>query len=55
MKNSSDPTTKKTSKLEQFTLFYETIPAPDYLTEVSTKPQKPLNLGSKRIARRRKN
>jgi hypothetical protein len=52
MKNVTD---KKKTKLEQFKLFYESIPAPDYLqkAEMSSSP-KPKNFSERRIARRKK-
>lgn len=46
----------KPSKLEEFKLFYESVPAPDYLERpvASDLDKKPLTLRDRKLARPRK-
>lgn len=48
------PQTKKPSKLESFKLFYEAVPAPDYIAKVSDSEAKSPSLRDRRLSRRRK-
>jgi len=52
--NEYTPQTKKPSKLESFKLFYEAVPAPDYIAKASDGERKSVSPRDRRLARRRK-
>ena len=48
------PKVKKPSKLAQFKLFYEAVPAPDYIAKSEEDVAKPGSIRDQSVRRRRK-